>query len=83
MHTNESRIVQLIPTTENISALFDAAAFGSQAMPFNERKTLIFWALMDNGHEQFIEGVIIDATNRLSFARNSEGFIGYAYPDRL
>ena len=75
-----ARIVQLLPVTNNMAAVFDTPSFGAKAAHWQERMPLVCWALVEQAGVQAIEGVVIDSTGRLTFAKNCEHFLGFGYP---
>jgi len=70
----------MMPATDKLTAVFDTPFFGAEDYPFVERMPLVCWVLIDDGHEQTIEGIVVDGTGQLNFATNCKGFLGYGYP---
>ena len=80
LDTTSARIVQMMPATAKWAAIFDTSSFGAQDYPFAGRMPLVYWVLIDDGHEQTIEGIVVDDTRQLNFAENCKGFLGYGHP---
>jgi hypothetical protein len=80
MSIEEAHIVQLLPVTNNMTAVFDTPSFGAKAAPWQERMPLVCWALVEHAGVQAIEGIVIDSTGRLTFAKSCKHFLGFGYP---